>query len=161
MFARLLRSARRVALAALLALALASPASACSCLPPPSVEASRAASHAVFTGIPISVVSAAPEHPDDVWVAFQVTAIWKGPVTAQYAVLTGATGGLCGVDFELGTEWLVYAFPVDADPDPEVFTHICSRTARAAGNPDIEALGPPLSTPALARSWGLVKAIYR
>jgi hypothetical protein len=159
MDARLLRPAPRVALAAILALALASPAFACSCGSRPSVEDARAASAAVFTGIPVSIVGPVPgDTGGDRRVTFRVTAIWKGDVTATYSVVTG-DGPMCGVNFNLGEEWLVYAFPhFNA---PEVFTHICSRTARSAGNPDIAALGPPLTTPGLAGSWGWVKAQYR
>ena len=153
MIARLLRSTRRLVPAALLALALASPAVACTCLPTPSVEDSKAASQALFTGIPIAIEDVGSGKR----VTFQVTAIWKGVVPAEYSVYAGDPQ-MCGVDFTLGEEWLVYAFPFD---DPEVYTHSCSRTARAAGNPDIEALGPPLSTPAFEGSWGLLKAIYR
>ncbi len=156
MSATILRFARDVALAALLALALPAPAKACSCGPWPSVEDSKAASQSVFTGIPISIVDL--ESPGDTRrITFQVAAVWKGAVTPQYSVLSGDPA-MCGVTFTLGEEWLVYAFPFDAS---EVYAHICSRTARAAGNPDIAALGPPLSTPALARSWGRVKSLYR
>jgi hypothetical protein len=151
-----LRFARRVVLAALVALALASPAYACSCGPRPSVEESRAASAAVFTGIPISIQSNA-DPGGNFRVTFQVTAVWKGTVGAQYSLLMDDPQ-MCGVSFRLGEEWLVYAFPYYA---AEVYTYNCSRTARAAGNPDFEELGPPLTTPALASSWGLVKAIYR
>jgi hypothetical protein len=153
--------ARAAAFGAVFALLASAPASACTCLEPPSVADSKAASIAVFTGFPLTIESAEPEYRDMVWVTFQVTAIWKGAVTPQYAVLTGAHDGNCGIHFEPGTEWLVYAFPWDADPDPEPFTHSCSRTSHAHDNPDLDVLGPPITTPAATRSWGRIKDFYR
>ena len=155
-----LRPALLAALAALV-LAHARPASACTCLEPPSVEASRAAAVAVFTGVPRAIASAAPEHPGAVWVTFDVAAVWKGAVTPQYAVLTPESGATCGIDFDLDVEWLVYAFPSGNEADSPPFTHLCSRTAHAAGNPDFAVLGPPVSTPSATASWGRLKTLYR
>jgi hypothetical protein len=157
------RRSRRLARAAGVALAVAlglgpGPARACTCsTPPPFADEFAAASH-VFTARTLGSRTAAPEFPDFHYESLLVYAVWKGPVTPVMEVLVADSDGLCGFHFVPGRDVLVFAFPGLGDPP---FTHICSRTGSpAAEDPIWSELGPPLTTPAGAPSWGRLKAVY-
>jgi len=149
---------RPLLFAAALVVAAAAPVAACTCTEPPSVEDSRALSAAVFTGVAIGVVLDTEPYPEQYIFTFRVHAWWKGPLTELVTIRTASSGAACGVGFLENVEYLVYAYP---NPGSEPYVSLCSRTARAAGNPDIPALGPPAAVPASPSSWGRVKSLYR
>ena len=162
----LFRPARRVALAALIVLGLATPAAACTCADLPPVETAFAWSTAVFTGIPRSITLFESPYLYGRAVTFEVTAVWKGEVPAEFVVFTGSGGADCGIDFDLDVEWLVYTATGPLDPwDPKGPAYheagSCSRTGHARNHPDLDWLGLPPSTPAATSSWGALKAHFR
>lgn len=56
---------------------------------------------------------------------FAVDQMWRGTPARTTSVLTGRGGGDCGVPFEIGKSYLVYAY---CDDRGDCFTIICSRT---------------------------------
>lgn len=58
-------------------------------------------------------------------IAFRVDRMWRGPGTKTVRVVTGRGGGDCGIGFERGKRYLVYAYGLDGD---EWGTSICTRT---------------------------------
>ncbi len=86
--------------------------SACSCAefisPPTAFEKATA----VFTGMVISlqgptgrVISSA----DPVMVVIQVDTVWKGPQENTLVVTTALSSASCGVEFKIGSSYLIYA----------------------------------------------------
>jgi hypothetical protein len=154
------RSIRVALVAAALALSLAARLQACSCLGPRPLDEERGSASAVFTGRVTGIKPAG----DGLNVIVTMTPLlrWKGGLDATVVLATGANDGLCGCHFEIGGEYLVFAWPTTTQGQEMLFTHLCSRTAIAAGNPDIQSLGAPLTpTPARATSWGAVKRVWR
>jgi hypothetical protein len=145
-------------LVALVALAAPGTSSACSCLFV-SFEDEYAATDLVFTARSLS--SEPSTYPDHHIERLQVFAIWKGSGYSEVMeVLVGDNDGLCGYHFTPGVDYLVFAEPYSKNYP--VYTHSCSRTRPIDPNDPIWAqLGPPLSVPAMARSWGKIKSIYR
>lgn len=147
-------------------LAQPKPASACSCaLPdPPPVAFTNA--HAVFVGdvtaindptwlartflfLPIVYSSA-----DPTLVHFQVSDSWKGVTTTTVTIRTAVGGASCGYSFDLGKQYVVYAYQYSR----ELETNICTRTSEAAlATTDLNylntlpklALTPTASSPAI------------
>jgi hypothetical protein len=65
-------------------------------------------------------------HPPFMQVSFDVSRSYRGAQTKNIRIKTGVGGGDCGFDFEVGKQYLVYAF---ADESGDLFTGICSETA--------------------------------
>lgn len=122
------------------------PAAACFCLLPPEFEADYAISDAVFTGRVIDVewgrrsllfnnritYAIAPKLAAKMFwrnnlrrVEFEVNQAWKGVETTTVIVRTGRGGGDCGMGFDPGREYLVYAREFEG----MLLTSVCSRTA--------------------------------
>ena len=96
----------------------------CTCLERLSVPANVQLSTAVFHGT--MKEQAAWENSDQfLLVKFNVRNVWKGPITPEISVLTGINCGLCGVHFEVGKDYIVYA---SFYQDYGLSTDICSRT---------------------------------
>ncbi|WP_010275073.1 hypothetical protein [Paenibacillus senegalensis] len=118
----------------------AQPAQACSCainLDPLS-EASR--SSAVFSGKVLEIREekhAAGERIKKVLI--EVDQIWKGIDQNQMWIYTAYSEPACGVDFDKGQSYLIYAM---ADEGGRLNVSLCSRTAsiQLAGE-DLQALG--------------------
>jgi len=68
-------------------------------------------------------------------VTFNILRAYRGGVVSSVTVLTGLGGGDCGVDFETGKKYLVYASRVNTET---LFTSICSGTS------SLEEAGPAL-----------------
>lgn len=125
-------------LGALVLLGFAPPgrAAACSCV---QVSPTHALEEhdAVFEGRVVAVD--APSDPSGRRVAtFEVVQQWKGVERERVVVSTAAAGSLCGVGFEEGTSWLVYADRTGG----ELSTGLCSRTRRIEdAEEDLAALG--------------------
>ena len=97
------------------------PAYACSCLRPgpPLAELDRAT--AVFAG----EVSDIKRTTTGVDVSFSVSDVWKGDLNSTLVVTTGPHSAACGYPFEIGQDYLVYAYGRD---DAGLEANLCSRT---------------------------------
>jgi hypothetical protein len=72
-------------------------------------------------------------------VTFEVAAVWKGTPRSRVVVHTGWGGGDCGVGFQVGESYLVYA----GEAQDELRTSICTRTADLTyAQADLAVLGP-------------------
>ena len=77
-------------------------------------------------------------------VTFGVEKAWKGVATRHVVLLTGRGGGDCGVEFQTGTDYIVYAWPPG---ESGCQTNICTRTREVSyGREDLDFL---LQRPAL------------
>jgi hypothetical protein len=92
-------------LAGATALLVPSPSLACKCAPPPPVPEALQQASAVFEG---SVTQLAPAG-DELEVSLRVTQAWKGVSTETVRVRTRKDTAACGVAFEVGHSYLVYA----------------------------------------------------
>ncbi|WP_237899228.1 hypothetical protein [Brevibacillus brevis] len=125
------------------------PASACSCARPPDPLTAKDQSAAVFTGKVLQV----NERTDwlrwlPFWdkperggfdVIFEVQSTWKGVDQTQVQIVTSSLGGACGIPFQPGQEYLVYASYWELN---ELETNICTRTAlKADAGEDLQVLG--------------------
>jgi hypothetical protein len=123
------------------------PAAACSCIMPgtPVEEMDRSA--AVFSGKVVHLdTSTAPiiSSADPVVVGFDVSTIWKGPQEAQLAITTARSSASCGFEFQLGVEYIVYAYEGEVGLE----TGLCTRTAPLAmAADDLAALGEGVTAP--------------
>jgi hypothetical protein len=135
----------------LLILLRASDLLACSCAGPASPEEQFASADVVFRGTVTAkvdrlslfrkawitlqaLVGHDPDFDMDTYmnsqgfkVKFSVREMWRGPGERTLQLYTGRGGGDCGVPFQVGTEYLVYAW---CDGDGDCFTIICGRTRR-------------------------------
>jgi hypothetical protein len=117
---------------------------ACSCAERLSVEEQLSLSDEVFSGRVLAV-----KHDRKLngsvtnSVRFEVSQIWKGGSESQIFVHTGQGGGDCGIHFEEGQEYLVYAHPSTMYGDQELLvTIMCDRTAKLTeANEDLAILG--------------------
>lgn len=107
-----------------------SSAYACSCAQPLSVEEELSRSTEVFAGRVLKVKEQRSMDGSMTKAAlFEVIEIWKGGSESQIIIHTGSGGGDCGVHFEEGEEYLVYAYPSTMYGDKEtLITIICDRT---------------------------------
>jgi hypothetical protein len=147
---------------AITSLIFTAPVFACSCTYMPTVPEAKASAVAVFTGEVIEIADDVDQYEIPVKrVVLQVDAIWKGDLSDQVTLFTGANDGVCGNHYELGVDFLVYAQDIDFGDPVRLYTHSCGRTGWAENNPDFGELGPPLSVSARMISWGAVKQIWR
>lgn len=110
-------------------------ANACSCLPPPPPRTALEQSSAVFSG---KVISLEPK-PGLVRVTFEVYDRWKGISRAKIAVTTPEHSAACGINFEIGKEYLVYAA---VNALRQLSADSCSRTnLLSEAGEDLQALG--------------------
>lgn len=143
------RSLLLVAFAAnfLLAVTLgAEDARACSCAGPSTPEEQLQTSDAVFSGEVLDARENPASAPPGLHlgpVTFDVGEVWKGVSEEQVVVLGYGGGGDCGIDFQEGERYLVYAAYGGQGEDATLTTGICQGTKllMAAGD-DLEALGP-------------------
>lgn len=150
---------RRITCTAIVAaVTWSSPARACSCTNEPDFAQAFASSHTVFIG-EVLAIRPAPEYGSEVWVLLSVEGWWKGaPPHTTIEIRTGADDGVCGVGFDVGERWIVFALQSQFLA-PHLWTHSCWRTHEPYdGDPDLAALGP---VPAKRDSWGSLKISYR
>jgi hypothetical protein len=112
-----------------LAALVPSSASACSCKPLSKAEIIDW-SAAVFRGRVLSVESPGMldfKWPPDMWIVrLEVITAWKGSPEPELVVITEQDGTACGVPFEKGVEYLVFAAP--SSPDAPLWTSSCHYT---------------------------------
>ena len=128
---------------------------ACSCLPPEPPQDALEKADAVFLGVvERNEVKGTPNKVDMEGVTgygkwrldyqykeatFRVITVWKGVPQEVIPVHTSFHGTMCGYNFEVGFEYLVYA----RESDGALHTSICSRTRpRHDAGEDLQALGP-------------------
>jgi len=91
---------------------------ACRCMPPdPSREGAQArldASAAVFQGKVVSVAPFTEESGErGLRITFDVSRSWKGVTSTRVDVATAADTAACGIEAEVGRDYLVFAQPLD------------------------------------------------
>ena len=138
------------------------PVLSCSCEPPGSPLEELALYDAVFAGQVVEIVEKAAD-PEDLTISFELSAVWKGELEMDVSIGTRLSNVECGYQFELGEQYLVYAY---FSADGTLRTGICSRTmVLAAAANDREQLGEPISrwplTSVAPMSWGEVKIALR
>ena len=103
--------------------------SACSCAEVPSVEEEFEQSQAVFSGKVVDVrEKRSIKGYQTKSVLFEVTNTWKGVKQSQMIITTGQGDGDCGIDFNEGQEYLVYAYKSTMYGAKSLVTTICDRT---------------------------------
>jgi hypothetical protein len=101
------------------------------------VNQSRKHARAVFSGSVLRI----DEAGDSMRVTFKIEGSWKGALSKEVVVVTGRGGGDCGYRFEVGQNYLVYAYGVG---EAGLGTNICQRTMPLApGAGDLKILGKP------------------
>ena len=141
------------------------PAAACTCAPPPLAE-EIANTPAIFSGVVISVYEDNPYFSAfGVQVSILQTACWKGGFADTIRVYTPwqpPGSATCGVPFEVGVEWLVFAAIAPYVDGDKLVTSTCSSTYRMSEAGTVLAvLGPPKSVQVTGSTWGRMKAGYR
>lgn len=116
-----MRTALALALAGLALATLPSPVLACSCAPRTPEQAAADAT-AIFEGR----VAAVAIDGDERVVSFDVVQGWRGVEHEHIEVRTASSDAACGVSFEVGRSYLVYA----AGAAESLTTGLCSRTRR-------------------------------
>ncbi|MGG4451994.1 hypothetical protein [Brevibacillus porteri] len=145
-----------------------SSASACSCASPPDTLTAKDLSAAVFTGKVLQV----NERTDWIgllsfWdkpirggfdVIFEVQSTWKGVNQQQVLIVTDGLGGACGIPFQPGQEYLIYASYWELN---ELETNICTRTVlKADAGEDLQVLGSgTVPVPSANLNWNDYLAI--
>ncbi len=117
---------------------------ACSCAEPQPVSVQFEHSDAVFVGEVLEVQEKRTLNGRITKAAlFEVDRIWKGGTQSQVIIHTGSGGGDCGIYFEQGQDYLVYARHSNMYGDEEqLVTIMCDRTSEvAAAQEDITLLG--------------------
>ncbi|HMB90782.1 MAG TPA: hypothetical protein VKP65_08040 [Rhodothermales bacterium] len=114
-------------------------ARACSCVMPPPPTEALAASDAVFLGQVIKTRrDGSGINKGNLFATIRILQIWKGDLEEEVVIETGPNSAACGVPFQKGQEYLVYA-SVSAG---HLRTHLCTRTTQAKNaDADVEALG--------------------
>ena len=75
-------------------------------------------------------------------VRFRVQRVWKGDDSTRVDVLTGLGAADCGVPFEVGEAYLVYALDFYLEDPQAFYTNSCTRTNLLAwATEDLEELG--------------------
>jgi hypothetical protein len=130
-------------------------AHACSCAGTGSTEEALRRSTAVFSGEVVEVEEPSMEQvePTDPGmpllgpVTFDVKAAWKG-VSGESVVVHGqGPGAGCGLDFERGETYLVFAGGTGRGGDGPLETGLCSATRQTSEETARNMLGPPETLP--------------
>jgi hypothetical protein len=139
----------------LLALALGRTSAGCSCAGQSSAEGSLAGATAVFLG---KAGSRSAVGPIDYAYKFKVLSAWKGVDSPTVVVNTPRESTMCGVPFERGRVYLVYAY----GGPRQLGTDDCTRTDRAELlADDLAVLGDPAYVgPLITRTEALKIAIF-
>ena len=129
-------------------------AHACSCAGTGSTEEALRRSTAVFSGEVVEVEGPSMEQvePTDLGmpllgpVTFDVKAAWKGVSGASVVVRGQGPGASCGLDFERGETYLVFAGGTGRSGDGPLETGLCSATRQTNEETARNMLGPPTNS---------------
>src|SRR5262245_12474872 len=125
--------------------------------PAPSLQTSVDLSSSVFRGT-VTSIEHVPQQPFGLYyrVTIAVDASWKGTAVGIVQVMTTSDVDGCAC-YERGIS-LAFA----QSYMNQLWAAGCNRTHVTDSNdPDVPALGPPVSTPILAPSWGMLKVLYK
>jgi hypothetical protein len=116
----------------------------CSCAPKPPVGKALSQADAVFIGRVIAWHNAKIEtspgrRASGYSFVFEVERLFKGRRASEVAVFTGIGRGDCGYPFQVGEQYLVYAFYTKEGLE----TNICTRTTTIGQTADLAELGVP------------------
>lgn len=120
---------------------------ACSCASEADALLALEKADAVFAGrvVALELVTRFDEDPtvsfttEDLMVTVAVHSRWKGDAADQMVLYTAFTCCVCGFSFQIGEEYLIYAY---ANEDGTLRTSMCSRTAILEGaSADLVLLG--------------------
>jgi hypothetical protein len=138
---------RRLTLALIALLAIASSVQACECVPPPPAKVALEKAAAVFVG---KVMKIERDKSSMLHVTLEVQMTWKGTRDKLTTVLTKSDEEACGFGFEVGKTYLVYCYQSDEEGRKFLRTNICTRTRLfdAEGKKEIEELGRAKMPPA-------------
>lgn len=131
----------------MLAMAQARDARACSCAPQNSVEEEVALSAVVFAGTVVAVASDREAEDGSIVALFGIDTLWKGPERQwAIAIRTAPNSAACGLDFEKGQKWLIYA---RAGEGSKYTANLCSRSNLLVNaQEDLDKLGKGTRPPA-------------
>jgi hypothetical protein len=116
-------------------------------------------SDAVFIGTILLIQPSSD--PDILDILVQVTGFWKGVGISYVHLYTNESDGACGYNFDLATEYLIYARTYSQECCEGLVTDLCTRTTTLSGaTQDLEFLGPPGTVPVDNVTWGIVKTAY-
>lgn len=118
-------------------------ASACSCVMPPPPKDALNNSDAVFNGEVVKIIENGKLiRGNGKTIHFKVDKVWKGTDESEVVITTGNHDGDCGIPFEKGQKYLVYAATSDMYVPNTLSTTICHRTTELSGaSEDLNALG--------------------
>lgn len=144
---KLRHAARTLALALLGAAA----ARACSCAPPMPVNRAVEAATAVFVGKVTRVDMVGEGFQQKKRATFAVEAVHKGADVGQVVqVLTNRHSASCGLAFQAGETWAVYAYERPPQVGGGLGSNLCTRSRKLGQDPESEQerieLGPPTVT---------------
>ena len=97
-------------------------AEACTCKATPAAAVALSRADSVFSG----TVEGVTKSEGDLVINFQVSSSWKGASASRMALRTPEHPVACGIEFEVGVEYLVYARGQGA----ALNANRCSRTGR-------------------------------
>lgn len=149
-------SCSRFLIALVVVISVSGTATACTCIGTRTPTEEAAWSDAVFTGMVVNIGPAV--HDYHVEVELLVSSSWKGVHTVHTKVTTGEDSAGCGYEFQVGQQYLVYAY---GDLD-DLFTDICRRTTHLSfATEDLAELGAQGVVPGETAAWGALKANFR
>jgi hypothetical protein len=127
---RVLAVLAALALGLLMVVATPRPASACSCTGVRGRPVDRA--DAVFTGRVLSEQTVRKPSPGRTDIRFEVSRVYKGTVYREQVVASPHGSDGCGLDFEVGSSWLVFAEDrIEGSGSSQVFRLV---TQQCSGN---------------------------
>ena len=94
----------------------------CSCLEPPPPEEAYEDADIVFSGQVTNIVIDGSSYYYEV--TFQTIDVWKGEILNEIIILTETFSDMCGYDFQINNEYLIYAYSYEGG----IYTNICTRT---------------------------------
>lgn len=129
-------------------------AHACSCAGGGSTEKEFRQSTAVFSGevVEVGELPTSPQGPMDPGmpflapVTFDVNAAWKGVAGDSVVVHGQGPGASCGLDFEPGETYLVFAGGTGRSGEGPLQTGLCSETRPASEETARNMFGPPTAS---------------
>jgi hypothetical protein len=135
-------------------LVVARPAQACSCAGMWDTEEEFLRSDAVFAGEVVEVKElpmeqAGPTDPGMPYLApvtFDVKGAWKGVAGDSVVVHGQGPGPSCGIDFERGETYLVFAGRAGEGENGALQTDMCSSTRQSSVETARNMFGPPAGT---------------